>query len=124
MVKRHILLIEDDVNLALLVEHMLRGSYRVSILADGHSALSWMAGGTVPELIMADIDMPGLDCIYLLDNLRVSGFYRHIPVLVLSGATDMEKARRSLNHGASGILAKPFARELLFEELGRLLPLE
>jgi two-component system, chemotaxis family, chemotaxis protein CheY len=124
MVKRPILLIEDDANLAMLIEHMLRDHYRVSILADGHSALSWLAAGNVPELIMADIDMPGLDCIHLLDNLRVSGFFRHIPVLVLSGATDKEKARRSLNHGASGILEKPFARELLFEELGRLVPAE
>ena len=117
----HILLIEDDLNLGLLLEHMLSKNYQVSILNDGFAALNWLAAGNMPSLIMADVDMPGLGSAQLLENIKVSGFYRHIPVVILSGKSDLEKAESLVKQGADAVLQKPFSREDLFELLQRLM---
>ncbi len=119
---KHILLIEDDKNLRLLLQHLLEEQYGVSAVTDGHSALNWLALGNMPDLIMADVDMPGMNSTALLDNLRCSGFYRHIPVIVMSGKSDLEKARRLIGHGAVDVLSKPFPREELFKLIQRYAP--
>ncbi len=117
----HILLIEDDVNLGLLLEHMLSKHYQVSILNDGYAALNWLASGNMPNLIMADVDMPGLGSAQLLENIKVSGFYRHLPIVILSGKSDLDKAEGLVKQGADAVLQKPFSREELFELLQRLM---
>jgi CheY-like chemotaxis protein len=117
----HILLIEDDPNLGMLLEHMLSKHYQVTILTDGFAALSWLAAGHMPHMIMADVDMPGLGSAQLLENIKVSGFYRHLPVVILSGKSDTDKAEGLLKQGADAVLQKPFSREELFELLQRLL---
>jgi two-component system chemotaxis response regulator CheY len=117
----HILLIEDDAHLGMLLEHMLSKHYQVTTLTDGFAALSWLAGGHMPHMIMADVDMPGLGSAQLLENIKVSGFYRHLPVVILSGKSDTDKAESLLRQGADAVLQKPFSREDLFELLQRLL---
>jgi two-component system, chemotaxis family, chemotaxis protein CheY len=119
---KHILVIEDDQNLAILLDHMLSKQYQVNTFADGHSALNWMATGYLPDLIIADVDMPGMESTKLLENLQVSGFYRHIPVVIMSGKSDEEKASRLLGKGAQVILVKPFAKEELFGVLHKFAP--
>ncbi len=119
---RHILLIEDDHNLGMLLEHMLSRNFQVSKFGDGYSALNWMASGNLPDLIMTDVDIAGMGSAVLLDNLRVSGFYRNIPVIIMSGKADAEKAERLLTHGASAVLTKPFARDELFRLIRKLAP--
>ena len=106
----------------MLLDTMLRREYTVHAYSDVFQAMSWMASGNLPDCILVDIDLPRLNAEELLENLRVSGMYRHIPVVILSGKSDAQAARNLLEKGAQGVLDKPFSRERIFDVLGRILP--
>lgn len=118
----HLLVIEDDDNLRLLLDTMLRPHYAVTTRADGMAAMAWLAEGHLPDLVLADLGMPRLNGAEFLENLRVSGLYRHLPVIILSGKGDAASARQLLERGANDTLVKPFSREELFAVLDRNLP--
>ncbi len=116
-----LLAVESDQNLRMLLDKMLRDSYRIRTVSNGLDAMAWMAQGQVPDLILADMEAPRLNGPELLRNLRVSGLYRDIPVLLLAGKSAEAEAKSLLGGGADGILLKPFSREQLFEAVGAML---
>ena len=75
----------------------------------------WLAEGGLPDVIISDIMMPYLNGYDFIKNLRQSGIYAAIPVLVLSGhdADDMEE--ESLEMGADGYLSKPFDPRIVLD---------
>jgi CheY-like chemotaxis protein len=116
-----ILTVESDDNLRMLLDKMLRDRFRVCTVSNGLDAMAWMAQGNVPDLILADMESPRLNGADLVHNLRVSGLYRHIPVLLLTGKSAEAEAAGLAQNGANGILCKPFSRESLFEAIGGIL---
>jgi len=114
---KRILIIEDDEPLCWLLEKILKGKYEPIIMKNGLEALSWLSDGNLPNLIISDINMPTLDGIELLENVRSSGILRDIPVIMLSASDDSEKRKKCLALGASNYLIKPFEPQLLIEEI-------
>jgi CheY-like chemotaxis protein len=110
---RHILIIDDDPNIRMLLGYVLRKHFRVTTQDDGLSAMSWLADGNLPDLILADLDMPRLNGYAFLRNLRDSGFFRDIPVVMLSGYDAEEVQEKCLAEGANGYLIKPFNPDLV-----------
>ncbi|MDO4293183.1 MAG: response regulator [Eubacteriales bacterium] len=70
-----------------------------------------------PDLILSDIRMPGMDGLTLLERLREKGIKSQ--VLLVSGYTDFEYARRALQLGCAGYLVKPVEEKDLIEALER-----
>ena len=70
----HILIIDDDPNIRMLLEFVLRKHYQIATRADALSALSWMSMGNIPDLIIVDMEMPRLNGYQFLRNIRGSGF--------------------------------------------------
>ena len=67
----------------------------------------------LPSLIIVDLNMPGMSGEEFLKHVRTSGFYFHIPVIILSGEDDSETRIRCLEAGADDFVIKPFnPREL------------
>lgn len=114
---KKVLIIEDDEPLCWLLEKILTGKYDLVIMNNGFEALSWLSDGNLPNLIISDINMPTLDGIELLENIRTSGILRDIPVIMLSASEEPEKRRQCLELGASNYLVKPFEPQLLLEEI-------
>jgi len=114
---KKILIIEDDEPLCWLLEKILTGKYEPIIMKNGLEGLSWLSDGNLPHLIISDINMPTLDGIELLENIRSSGILRDIPVIMLSASDEPEKRKRCLALGASNYLIKPFEPQLLIEEI-------
>jgi two-component system, chemotaxis family, chemotaxis protein CheY len=114
---KKILIIEDDEPLCWLLEKILTGKYEPIIMKNGLEGLSWLSDGNMPNLIISDINMPTLDGIELLENIRSSGILRDIPVIMLSASDEPEKRKRCLALGASNYLIKPFEPQLLIEEI-------
>jgi len=114
---KRILIIEDDEPLCWLLEKILKEKYEPIIMKNGLEALSWLSDGNLPNLIISDINMPTLDGIELLENVRSSGILRDIPVIMLSAYDDSEKRKKCLALGASNYLIKPFEPQLLIEEI-------
>lgn len=114
-----VLIIEDDAPLCWLLERILRGKYEVIIMNNGLEAWSWLSDGNSCDLIISDVKMPSLDGTELLENLRNSGLFRNIPVIMLSGLEDMEKQCMEL--GAFAYLVKPFEPRKFLSEVNRAL---
>jgi two-component system, chemotaxis family, chemotaxis protein CheY len=114
---KRILIIEDDEPLCWLLDKILTVKYEPVIMKNGLEALSWLSDGNLPNLIISDINMPALDGLELLENVRSSGILRDIPVIMLSASDEPEKRRKCLALGASNYLIKPFEPQLLIEEI-------
>ena len=115
--KQSILIIDDDANLRMLLEYVLRKEYSVSTREDGLSAMAWLAAGNKPSLIIADVDMPRLNGYDLLRQLRASGYFRDIPVVMLSGYDDADIREKCLTAGAKDYLLKPFTPEKIMARI-------
>ena len=83
---------------------------------DGGKALERIEH-TNPDLIISDIRMPGMDGLVLMEKLRELG--RRTQVLLVSGYTDFEYARRAMRLGCAGYLVKPVEEKELTEALKR-----
>ncbi|MEO1051202.1 MAG: response regulator [Bacteroidota bacterium] len=113
MKKRKILVAEDDRGIRMILEHFLTKEFEVITKVDGVEALNWLQAGNIPDLIIADIMMPNLDGYDILQNIRTSGFFRNIPVIMLSGLEDSKERIKCLKMGADDYLVKPFNPEEL-----------
>jgi PAS domain S-box-containing protein len=108
-----IVLADDNADMRDYVRRLLAERYDVTAVADGLAALS-AARELSPELVLADVMMPGLDGFGLLKELRAGPRTARIPVLLLSARAGEESRLEGVEAGADDYLVKPFsARELL-----------
>ena|SRR5688572_17562570 len=110
-----VLVIEDDVPLCWLLERILKDKYEVTLMSNGLEAWSWLADGNSCDVIISDVNMPSLNGMELLENLRNSGFFNHIPVIILSGLDESKAACMAL--GAFRYLVKPFDPQKFLEDV-------
>ena len=123
-----VLVAEDNEINALLMRSLLtRLGHQVVISTNGEEALeSWLAArsaGTPYDLVLMDIQMPGLDGIETTKRIRVNeaaGAGRRTPILALTANTLVEDRYACFEAGMDGFLVKPLDREKLAEALNRL----
>jgi len=108
-----VLVVEDDLNIQLIIKHSLDKNFSVMCFTNGMDALSFLRGGALPDIIITDLNTPEMGGLELIEQLRTSGYFTAIPVLVLSGDENTETRIRCLDSGADDYLVKPFnPREL------------
>ncbi len=111
--RAHILLVDDNADMREYLKRLLSQRYRVEVAADGGSALK-MAQGSMPDLLLSDVMMPGLDGMQFVQALRNDVRTQMIPIILLSARAGEEATVEGLGAGADDYLVKPFsARELL-----------
>src|ERR1700760_3509932 len=109
-----VLVVEDDADIADVLRRSLRNEgYEVRTSADGVEALD-VAVGFVPDLVVLDLGLPGLDGIEVCRRLRMEG---DVPILMLTARAETEDRVTGLDSGADDYLVKPFERK---ELLGRI----
>jgi DNA-binding response OmpR family regulator len=119
--KPTILIIEDHEAVRRLLGILLKENFVVNIKRDGMEGMAWLTAGNIPDLILLDMQMPRLNGLEFLSQLRVSGFFRHIPVLFLS-CTDANDYKMVLYElGIEGFMPKPFNPRLLKEKIEHIL---
>jgi len=102
----HVLVVEDDANLAAGVMENLRAEgYEVSLAPDGEQALTWL-GSHGCALVILDVMLPGADGLTVCRTLRGRG--NTTPVLFLTARGDPADRVRGLEAGGDDYLAKPF----------------
>lgn len=111
--KKKILVIDDELSIRLLLENYLGKTYEVTTKSDGLEAMKWLQNGNLPDLIVADIQMPNLDGIQFIQQVRASGFYKDIPLIMLSGIESSQEKIKCLKMGANDYVVKPFNPEEL-----------
>ena len=118
MNKKQILIIDDHDSTRLLLQYLLTEKYRVIGKTNGLEGMLWLNAGNIPDLILLDINMPELNGKDFLRNLRLSGFFSKIPVLILSNETQLQEIKNFIS--PSDILGKPFIPENLFNKIKKL----
>ena len=106
--RKSILIIEDHESIRLLLGNMLSKSYNVVTKKDGLDGMAWLVRGNLPDLILLDMSMPRLNGSAFLKNIRQSGFFRDIPVIVVSVNDGEDDKKSCLHWGVSDYLTKPF----------------
>lgn len=117
MEKKRILFVDDDPSMRLLLEHFLQNNYDVITLQNGKEALLWLNSnkGKLPDLIIADILMPGMHGFDFLEHLKASAYLASIPIIMLSSLDKSIDKIKCFKLGAEDYLIKPFnPEELLF----------
>lgn len=112
--KAHSVLIVDDIaqNLMLLSE-LLKDQYRVTVANSGVRALSLIESGRLPDLILLDVMMPGMDGYAVLSRLKEMPFAKHIPVIFVTAKHETMDEARGLDLGAVDYILKPINPKLL-----------
>jgi len=106
----HILVVDDDPGVARLLNAMLVAEGHVVRRArDGREALALIAEHT-PELILLDLDMPGLGGFEVCRALKAAPRTRLVPVVIVTGRSAAEARLRAWELGADEFLTKPFDR--------------
>jgi len=88
--KRRILAIDDSKAIRFLLQTLLSKNYQVITAADGCSAINWLSQNELPDLIIADPQLPDMQNWELIEQLASSGLYGSIPVIVLSALDQTE----------------------------------
>ena len=111
--KNTILVIDDEMSIRLLLDNYLSKKFTVVTRNDGFEGLKYLEEGNMPDVIVADIQMPNMDGYEFIDEVRARGFYKHIPMIMLSGIESSKERVKCLKSGADDYLVKPFNPEEL-----------
>ena len=103
-----ILAVDDSTSMRQMVSFTLKGAgYDVVEAGDGNEALSIAQGNTV-DLVVTDVNMPRMDGITLIKELRALPDYEFTPILMLTTESNVAKKQEGKDAGATGWIVKPF----------------
>ncbi|NRF38205.1 two-component system response regulator [Pedobacter foliorum] len=119
--KKQILVVDDELSILRLLTFILSADYDLVIKKSGIEAISWLEEGNDPNLIISDLMMPYFDGSTLIRNLKISGFYRDTPVILLSGAEDLEAKVKEMPFKIDSYLEKPFNPAVLKSKIAELI---
>jgi CheY-like chemotaxis protein len=118
--RRLVLVVEDDPETRhLLVDALSHHGFRTEGAHNGLQALE-KAFACSPDLVLADIAVPGIDGIELCRRLRADGRTRDVPVLAITGYDDRQYQDRAIDAGADRVLQKPCEPEALIQAVREL----
>ena len=103
----HILVADDDEITRDMLEATLSGRYQVTTAPDGQSAID-LASATPFDLLILDVEMPGLDGYATCQALKSEPSTSDLPVIFLSGRVTLDERLRGYEVGANDYLTKPF----------------
>jgi len=106
--KKRVLLVDDKGEFRRLVQIFLSKNYMVKTAENGLQAISLLQNGYLPDVIVSDLMMPEVDGKVLVEQIKSSGMFQHIPVLILSSIDKSEKKIELIKSGAGDYLVKPF----------------
>ena len=116
-----ILLVDDSTTMREMVRFTLKGAdYEVFEASDGVEALHFAKKSKV-NLVITDVNMPNMDGITLIAELRKLTDYKFIPILTLTTEGGAEKKQQGKLAGATGWIVKPFDPDSLLSTLRRVL---
>lgn len=122
--KRKILLADDEANIRLLGEKLLKeAGYDVVLAADGSEAVN-KAISERPDLVITDIRMPNKNGFEVCKALRADPVLSHIPIIILSALGDEFNKLTGFEGGANDYITKPFRANELKERISLLLERE
>lgn len=119
MQPRKILVVDDSKLMHKMYEVMLR-QYPLVFASDGRQALDRLEAHPDIDLVLLDINMPNMNGLELLDQLRTQGSLDRLAVIIISTEGREEDTARGLEAGARAYVKKPFHSEEILDVISRL----
>jgi len=122
MTLRKILLVDDEADIRLVAEISLSnlGGWQVIQAASGPEALD-LAARELPDLVLLDVMMPGMDGPTTLQKLRMLAGGAEVPVIFMTAKVQRAEVDRLLSLGVRGLIPKPFDPMVLPNEIQKIL---
>lgn len=103
-----VLVVDDDLGIRTVLARLLRAEgYNVTLASDGLEALSLMQSAGY-DLVISDVNMPGITGIELCRSMKHNAATRFVPVILVTGAADAELRLVGITAGADDFLNKPY----------------
>ena len=115
-----ILVVEDNADLRRFIRRLLGSHYRVIEAEDGRAGLE-RTRSALPDLVVADVMMPGMDGVEMVERLRHDRRTEHIPVVMLTARAETGDRVDGLSGGAQAYLTKPFDADVLRAQIDSLI---
>jgi signal transduction histidine kinase len=117
--QKYILVVDDNpTNLAVISQALKAAGYKLRVASDGEEALAMVercvtlqSEQILPELILLDVQMPGIDGFETCRRLQANPATKGIPVIFMTALTDAESKVKGLSLGAVDYITKPFEQE-------------
>jgi CheY-like chemotaxis protein len=120
--KKIILVLEDELEFLQTLGALLRDQgYDVEEVTTGEEGLRRLQG-IKPDLIIADIRLPGIDGFDFFSEIQKRGDYRSIPFIYLTAFNNLAAAKKAKQEGAADYITKPFELDYLIARVRELLP--
>ena len=121
-INQPILVVEDEPDTADLVKLILQeNGYEVVHAADGQEALDKIASMSIPLLVLLDIQLPHVDGVTILETIRATPDWQHVPVVLLTAVVDPRCIRQAVAIKVQDYVLKPFTRDDLLRCVERTL---
>jgi putative two-component system response regulator len=115
--KKVILAVDDMPEILYSIASILQDDYDVLIAVNAMSAQEALTKSVKVDLILLDIEMPGMSGIEFLEELQKNFKYSAIPVVFITGNTDSKTVNKAIKKGGKGYITKPFTRDALLESV-------
>jgi two-component system chemotaxis response regulator CheY len=118
---RRALVVDDSRVMRSILRRSLEGrGFDVVEAGNGREALDRLAMMRIPDLALVDWNMPEMNGIELITELRQDKAYDAMLVMMVTTETETEQVQRALNAGANEYVMKPFSEDVLSDKLGLL----
>ena len=117
-----IMLVDDSATILLTVSSILgKAGYHVEQAANAEDALKKFGAGIDVDLLITDLNMPGMDGIELIREVRKLPVYKFVPILFLSTESQQARKQQAKAAGASGWIVKPATTDELLNTIKRVI---
>ena len=117
-----IMLVDDSATILLTISSILgKAGYEVEKAADAEDALKKFDAGVKIDLLITDLNMPGMNGIELIRAVRQLPAYKFVPILFLTTESQQSKRQEAKAAGASGWIVKPATADELLDTIKRVI---
>lgn len=116
---KKVLIVDDDDMMLQMAEYILKKDTEYTIIKanSGMQCLRFLQGGEKIDLILLDIQMPGMDGIKTMELIQKHDYWKKIPVIFLTAASDRDTVLKAGMMGAAGYVKKPFSPQDLLQRV-------
>jgi DNA-binding response OmpR family regulator len=106
--EKTILVVDDEMAIRMILESLLEDRFNVVCLENGEQALEWLAENKLPDCMILDLSMPGIDGFEVIRRMHEDRSLANVPVIVLSSKDSGADRIRCSKLGAQEYVVKPF----------------
>lgn len=115
-----ILIVEDNSDMRLFIKSILESEFKIIEAANGVEGME-KALEYIPDIIISDVMMPGMDGMELLEKIKSDDRISHIPIILLTAVNEERQILKSFDVGVDDYITKPFSAPILKARVSNIL---